>query len=89
MADRLCFLAYANTDLKGRSNRGLAEIIALSLSGGIRLPNNSFSNEVITACQYLCMAGVQIPSLYEPGTVIAVKRFLVSTNRPITESTHV
>ena len=58
----------------------MAEINALSLLGEIRenpwLPNNSFSNEVITTCQYPCMAGVQIPSLYELGIVTAVKRFL-------------
>ena len=62
MADRLCFRAYANTDLEGRSNRGLAEMTTLSLLGGIReklrLPISYFANEVITACQYPCMGGV-------------------------------
>ena len=36
MADGFCFPVYANTDLKGRSNRGLAKITMLSPSGGIR-----------------------------------------------------
>ena len=47
-------------------------------SGGMRenpwLPNNSFSNEVITTCQ--CNATVQRPSLCEPRIVTAVKRLL-------------
>ena len=67
MADRLYFLAYATTDLEGRSSRGLAEMTALSSLGGIkekpRLPTNSCSNEVITAYQYPCMVGVQMPYL--------------------------
>ena len=53
---------------------------ALSPSGGIRekpqLPINSYSNEVIIACQYLCIVGVQMPSLYEPRIVTVVKRLL-------------
>ena len=80
MADGFCFPVYANTDLKGRSNRGLAKITMLSPSGGIRekpwLPTNSCSNEVITACQYPCMAGVQKPSHSEPRAVIALKHYL-------------
>ena len=40
------------------------------------LPSNSYSNKVITACQYPCIAGVQRPSLSEPGTVTALKRCL-------------
>ena len=80
MADGFCFLVYANIDLEGRSKRGLAEITILSPSGGIReklrLPTNSCSNEVITACQYPCMARVQRPSLSEPGTITAIKRWL-------------
>ncbi|KAL4602421.1 hypothetical protein ACB092_10G052200 [Castanea dentata] len=80
MADRLYFLVYANTDLEGRSNRGLAKTIAPSPSGGIRenprLLNNSFSNEVITVCQYPCMVAIQTPSLCEPRIVTAVKRLL-------------
>jgi len=54
MADRLYFLAYANIDLEGRSNQGLAKMTILSPSGEIRekprLPINSYSNKVITAC---------------------------------------
>ena len=80
MANQLYFLAYANTDLKGRSNRGLAEMTVLSPSRGIRekprLPINSCSNEVIIACQYPCIARVQMPSLSEPGIVTVVKRLL-------------
>ena len=33
MVDEFCFLAYANTDLEGRSNRGLTEITIPSPSG--------------------------------------------------------
>ena len=77
MADGFCFLVYDNTDLEGKSNRELAEITISSPLGGIRekpqLPTNSCLNEVITACQYLCMAGVQRPSLSEPKTVTALK----------------
>ena len=73
MADGFCFLVYVNTNLEGKSK-------LLSPSGGIReklrLPTNSCSNEVITACQYLCMARVQRPSLSEPGTITAIKRWL-------------
>ena len=80
MADGFYFLVYANTNLKGRSNRGLAEMTISSPSGEIRekprLPTNFCSNEVITACQYPCMAGVQRPSLSEPGMVIALKCYL-------------
>ena len=80
MADRFCFLAYANKDLEGRSDRGLGETTMLSPSGGMRekprLPANSCSNEVITACQYPCIAGVQRPSLSELGTMTALKRCL-------------
>ena len=54
-ADRLCFLAYARTDLEGSSRRGLADATVLNPSGGIRekprLPANSATNESITACQ--------------------------------------
>ena len=74
----LYFLAYATTDLVGRSNWGLAEITALRLSGGMRenpqLPNNSCLNEVIMAYQYLCIVAVQITSFYEPIIVTAIKR---------------
>ena len=80
IANRLCFLAYATIDLVGRSNRGSAKIIALRPSEGMRenpqLPNNSYSNEVITAYQYPCIATVQIPFLYELRIVIAMKRLL-------------
>ena len=48
-----------------------------SPSGGMRekprLPTNSCSNEVIMAYQYPCIAGVQRPSLSEPGIVTALK----------------
>ena len=80
IADQLCFLAYATTNLVGRCNRELAKITALRPSGGMRenswLPNNSYSNEVITAFQYPCMAVVQIPSLCEPGILTALKCLL-------------
>ena len=80
IANRLCFLAFATTDLVGRSNRGLAEMIAWRPLGGMReksrLPNNFYPNEVITACQYPYIATVQIPSFYEPGMVTTVKRLL-------------
>ena len=80
MVNQFYFLAYASTDLEGRSNRGLGETTILSPSGGMRekprLPTNSCSNEVITACQYLCIAKVQRPSLYESGTVTTLKRCL-------------
>ena len=73
IADQLYFLAYVTTNLVGRSNRGLAEMIACRPSGGMRenprLPNNSCQNEIITAYRYLCIAAVQIPSLCEPGMV--------------------
>ena len=53
---------------------------ALRPSGGMRentrLPNNSYTNEIITACQYPCMAVVQIPSLCDLGIVTAVKCLL-------------
>ena len=53
---------------------------ALSPLGGIRekpwLPINSCSNEVITACQYPCIARIQMPSLCEPWIVIAIKCLL-------------
>jgi len=80
MADPFCFLAYAYTDLEGMSNQGLAEITILSPLRGIRekprLPTNSCSNEVITACQHPCMAGEQRPSLSELGMVTVLKRCL-------------
>ena len=41
-----------------------------------RLRNNSFLNEIITACQYLCIAAVQRPFLCEPGMVTIVKCLL-------------
>ena len=76
----ILLLAYVKTNLEGKSNRGLGEIIALSPSGGTRekpwLPTNSFSNEVITACQYPCIARVQRPSFSELETVTAVKCWL-------------
>ena len=77
IADLLYFLAYATTNLVGSNNRGLAEIIARRPSGGIREnlwpSNNSYPKEVITACQYPCIANVQRPSLCEPVIVTTMK----------------
>ena len=77
IANRLYFLAYDTIELMGRSSQRLAEMVVWRPLGGIRenpqLPNNSCLNEIITACQYSCIAVVQIPSLCEPGTVTVVK----------------
>ena len=85
IANRLCFLVFVTTNLVGRSNRGLAKMIAWRPTGGMRenpwLPNNSYSNEVITACQYPCMVAVQMPSLYDPEMVTAVKCLLQNSKR--------
>ena len=80
IADQIYFLAYATTNLEGRSNQGLAEMIAWRPIEGMRenpwLPNNSRPIEIITTCQYPCITAVQIPFLFEPRMVTAVKCLL-------------
>ena len=62
MADLHCFQAYATANLVGSNNHRLAEIMSWRSLGEIREnprpPNNSCPKEVITACQYPCIAVV-------------------------------
>jgi len=46
------------------------------------LPNNSYLNEVITACQYPCIAAVQRPYLCEPEMVTTMK-FLLQNSKAL------